>query len=67
MKGNLKLDASIAYKYLSEEELAQARLDAKEGLKTLLNKSGEGNDFLGWVDYPVTYVHRFFPRSSHFR
>ena len=55
MKGNLKLDASIAYKYLSEEELAQARLDAKEGLKTLLNKSGEGNDFLGWVDYPVTY------------
>ena len=55
MKGNLKLDASLAYKYLSEDELAKAREDAKEGLKTLLNKSGEGNDFLGWVDYPVTY------------
>ena len=51
----MKLDASLAHKYVNEEELNQAREEAKSALQTLKNKSGKGNDFLGWVNYPLDY------------
>lgn len=37
------------------EKLAQAESD-------LMNRTGAGNDFLGWVDYPVTYNKEEFDR-----
>ena len=44
-----------AYKFLSEEELNSAREEAKKAFKTLMNKDGEGSDFLGWLEYPLKY------------
>ena len=58
----IKLDYSLAKKYITDEEMENAINSAKEALNTLNNKSGEGNDFLGWVDYPFTYDKEEFKR-----
>ena len=52
---SLKIDASLAEKYLSIEELEKAREDAKKALEVLNGEKGEGSDFLGWKDYPINY------------
>lgn len=61
----LKLDASFAYNYLSDEELNKAREDAKNALKVLEEGSGEGSDFLGWLNYPVEYDKEEFSRIKN--
>jgi glucose-6-phosphate isomerase len=46
------------YKYASlvnDSELNSINAKAVEALKTLENKSGEGNDFLGWTSLPEDY------------
>lgn len=58
----LKLDSTYAMNFLSDEELNKAREDAKAALSTLENKTGEGNDFLGWVKYPIEYDKEEFSR-----
>jgi len=58
----LKLDASYAMNFISDEEYQKAKEDSLNALKTLTEKTGEGNDFLGWVDYPVTYDKEEFSR-----
>ena len=58
----IKLDYSLAKKYITDEEMENAINSAKEALNTLNNKSGEGNDFLGWVDYPFAYDKEEFKR-----
>ena len=35
---------------------------ALEAFETLMNKNGEGNDFLGWIDRPVDYDKEEFER-----
>ncbi len=35
---------------------------AMEAFKTLMDRSGEGNDFLGWIDRPVDYDKEEFER-----
>ena len=42
----------------SENIVTKADIDAMapkavEAMNTLMNKTGEGNDFLGWVDLPT--------------
>ncbi|NLL94107.1 MAG: glucose-6-phosphate isomerase [Clostridiales bacterium] len=41
------------------ESMAKLVADAKE---TLVSKTGEGNDFLGWIDLPVDYDKEEFTR-----
>ncbi len=55
MAQTIKFDFSNTEFMASKEEVAamQARVDAAK--KTLLEKTGEGNDFLGWIDLPVDY------------
>ena len=38
-----------------EKKLESVKDKALTALDTLLNKTGEGNDFLGWIDLPVDY------------
>ena len=55
-------DYSKAAQFVSGHEVEYMKkltLDAKE---VLLNKSGAGNDFLGWVDLPVDYDKEEFAR-----
>ena len=35
---------------------------ALDAFDTLMNKSGEGNDFLGWIERPVDYDKEEFER-----
>ena len=47
---------------VSEEELKNIAPKAAEALKTLDNKTGEGNDFLGWTSLPEDYDKEEFER-----
>ena len=49
---NLKLDISKVYRFVPESTIFGSEPMVKEQLKKLYNKSGEGNDFLGWIDLP---------------
>lgn len=51
----------------SENIVTKADIDAMapkavEAMNTLMNKTGEGNDFLGWVDLPTNYDKEEFAR-----
>lgn len=51
--------ASLRFNYthafVKEYELEQIRSQVESAHNTLHNKTGAGNDFIGWVDYPGTY------------
>ena len=40
---------------VSDEDINAIAPKAVEALHTLNDKTGEGNDFLGWVDLPTNY------------
>ena len=48
--------------FVSEAELAAIQGEISAAHKTLLTGSGEGNDFLGWVDLPSNYDKEEFAR-----
>ena len=51
----LTFDYSKASGFMSNREIdfiKNLALDAKD---VLVSKTGEGNDFLGWIDLPVDY------------
>ena len=39
----------------SDADVAAIRPRIEAAKKTLVEKTGEGNDFLGWIDLPVNY------------
>ena len=51
-------DYSKAAQFVSEDDIKTIMPKAEEAKKTLVEKTGEGNDFLGWIDLPVDYVSR---------
>ena len=55
-------DYSKATQYVSEEDIKAIMPKAEEAKKTLVEKTGEGNDFLGWIDLPVDYDKEEFAR-----
>lgn len=58
----LKLDLSRTMGMVTEEELKTAAPFTELALKTTLEKSGPGSEFLGWVDLPVDYDREEFAR-----
>ncbi|MDE6053509.1 MAG: glucose-6-phosphate isomerase, partial [Lachnospiraceae bacterium] len=55
-------DYSKAAQFINDHEVEYMKkltLDAKE---VLVNKTGAGNDFLGWIDLPVDYDKEEFAR-----
>ena len=42
--------------------LNQNKENVLKAYKTLVNKTGEGNDFLGWIEYPKNYDKEEFAR-----
>ena len=59
---NISFDYSNAMFMVSEEDIAAMRPRVEAAKKTLLERTGEGNDFLGWIDLPVNYDHDEFKR-----
>lgn len=55
----IKLDLKNSF---YEEELEKIERETKEALETLVGKTGEGNDYLGWLDLPVDYDKDEFER-----
>jgi glucose-6-phosphate isomerase len=52
---NLKLDISKVYSFIPEASIFASETKIKDQLKKLYSKSGEGNDFLGWIDLPSKF------------
>ena len=58
----IKLDYSKANWKISAEEIENIKPAVKAAHDTLHNKTGAGNDYLGWVDLPVDYDKAEFER-----
>ncbi|MBR6321752.1 MAG: glucose-6-phosphate isomerase, partial [Lachnospiraceae bacterium] len=62
MAKNISFDYSKATGFFTEEALADMKKRAEEARDVLLQRSGAGNDFLGWIDLPVDYDKEEFAR-----
>ena len=62
MRRNLTLDLSKTAPFLKENELDYMEDLVKAAHEKIHNKTGAGNDFLGWVDLPVNYDKAEFER-----
>lgn len=58
----LKLMDAYVKPFIKEEEMQAAYASVVQGQKTLLDGTGEGNDFLGWVTLPDDYDKEEFAR-----
>lgn len=52
---HIQFDASRVKDFVRDHELEQIKAQAETARKTLIEGTGAGNDFLGWIDLPVDY------------
>lgn len=62
MMSKVSFDYSKAKSFFSDDELKAMEAKVLAAKDTLVNKTGEGNDFLGWIDLPVDYDKEEFAR-----
>lgn len=62
MSKQVAFDYSMAKKFISNEEINMMKSIAENAKETLLNRTGAGNDFLGWIDLPINYDKEEFAR-----
>lgn len=62
MSNNVTFDYSKVAPFVSEHEVASMKKLAEDAKKVLVEKTGDGNDFLGWIDLPVDYDKEEFAR-----
>lgn len=58
----VRFDYSKAASFVSEADVAAMKETTESAKRTLIEKTGEGNDFLGWIDLPVDYDKNEFAR-----
>lgn len=58
----LSLNEKFVNAFVSNDEINNISSEVYEAQKTLMSRSGEGNDFLGWIDLPVDYDKEEFAR-----
>lgn len=58
----LKLNDSYVKNFVDNNELEAIQSEIKTAHETLMNKTGKGNDFLGWIDLPDNYDKEEFLR-----
>ncbi|MBQ2642943.1 MAG: glucose-6-phosphate isomerase [Eubacterium sp.] len=58
----VRFDYSKAASFVSEADVAAMKETTESAKCTLIEKTGEGNDFLGWIDLPVDYDKNEFAR-----
>lgn len=59
---SVKFNAKYAEGIVSASDINAMAPKAVEAMHTLMNKTGEGNDFLGWIDLPTNYDKKEFSR-----
>ena len=57
-------DYSKAASFISEEEVSYMSKLVADAKEQLVNKTGAGNDFLGWLDLPIDYDKEEFDRMK---
>lgn len=62
MGREVKLDYSKTAGFISAEEVVNMKSAVECAKEVLINKTGAGNDFLGWIDLPVNYDKEEFGR-----
>ena len=58
----VQLDYKNILKFVNENEIKSLEKEVLKAKEILLNKTGLGNDFLGWVEYPLNYDKEEFAR-----
>ena len=58
----VSFDYSKATQFFTDAEVNSMKEKAESAKSVLVNKTGEGNDFLGWIDLPVDYDKDEFER-----
>ena len=58
----LSLNQKFVNGYVTKEDIEMISTEVYNAQKTLINRNGEGNDFLGWIDLPVDYDKEEFAR-----
>ena len=58
----ITLDYSKAGRFVRAEEVTNMKVQVEAAKKVLFDRSGAGNDFLGWIDLPVDYDKEEFAR-----
>ena len=58
----VKINEKFVMPFVGEHELVNICPAVSAAYKTLLDRNGPGNDFLGWVDLPVNYDKEEFAR-----
>lgn len=59
---NVSFDYSAAKKFIRDDEMKYMKREAEAAKALLLEKTGAGSDFLGWIDLPVDYDKEEFAR-----
>ncbi len=59
---SIKFSSKYSENVVSPAEIENIAPKAVQAMNTLMNKTGEGNDFLGWIDLPVNYDKEEFAR-----
>ena len=62
MEKYLNVDISHALPFVDSRALAQMQKEINVAAKMLFNKTGKGNEYLGWVDLPSEYDKEEFTR-----
>ena len=62
MENRVTFDYSKAMQFNGENEITSIKAIAETAKNILVEKSGAGNDFLGWIDLPVNYDKEEFAR-----
>ena len=58
----LSLNNNFVKDFVSNEEINSIAGEVYKAQKTLMSRTGEGNDFLGWIDLPENYDKEEFAR-----
>ena len=67
MSNILSLDLTKTMPYLKQHEITALQPMVTAAHKMLHEKTGDGNDFLGWIDLPVNYDKAEFERIKRFK
>ena len=62
MRSKLTYNTKYLRQFVSDEEFAAMKPFVSAAHDLIENKSGAGNDFLGWVDMPENYDKEEFAR-----
>jgi len=52
MSGNIQIDYSKTLNFISQADIDAYTSEVEKYLKAVYQKTGQGSDFLGWVNLP---------------